>query len=103
MAANAGASLFGAASPQENELAAEKKAKPQDTKPQNNRNPPPAKRPAPAPSRSTGSAAPEGSGNNDNRLERIRERAFAIWLNEGQPHGRDREHWQEAERQIDGE
>src|SRR3954454_1882665 len=98
MAANAGVSLSGAASPEENELAAEKKAKPQD-----NRNPPPPKRPAPAPSRSIGSSAPEGSENNDNRLERIRERAYAIWLDEGQPHGRDREHWQEAERQIDGE
>jgi len=26
----------------------------------------------------------------------IRERAFQIWIEAGQPHGRDKEHWQQA-------
>jgi hypothetical protein len=26
--------------------------------------------------------------------------AYALWLQEGRPHGRDREHWAEAERQL---
>ena len=33
-----------------------------------------------------------------NRL--IRERAFHIWLEQGQPHGRDREHWLQAEAEL---
>jgi hypothetical protein len=33
-------------------------------------------------------------------LERIRLRAYQIWEQEGRPHGRDREHWHEAERQL---
>jgi hypothetical protein len=33
-------------------------------------------------------------------LERIRTRAYQIWEQEGRPHGRDREHWHEAERQL---
>jgi hypothetical protein len=28
--------------------------------------------------------------------QRIRERAFRIWLDEGQPEGRDKEHWELA-------
>jgi hypothetical protein len=28
---------------------------------------------------------------------RIRARAYEIWEEEGRPHGRDREHWQQAE------
>jgi hypothetical protein len=31
---------------------------------------------------------------------RIRERAYEIWVREGQPHGRDAEHWQKAEAEI---
>jgi DUF2934 family protein len=31
---------------------------------------------------------------------RIRERAFQIWLSEGQPDGRDREHWEMAKLAI---
>jgi hypothetical protein len=27
---------------------------------------------------------------------RIKERAYRIWLDEGQPHGRDKEHWELA-------
>jgi hypothetical protein len=33
-------------------------------------------------------------------MERIRVRAYQIWEQEGRPHGRDREHWHEAERQL---
>ena len=34
----------------------------------------------------------------DNDVEqRIRERAFYIWIEQGQPEGKDREHWQQAE------
>ncbi len=32
--------------------------------------------------------------------EEIEVRAYAIWLSEGSPDGRDREHWYEAERQL---
>lgn len=28
--------------------------------------------------------------------ERIRERAYLLWIEEGQPHGKDAEHWQKA-------
>ena len=30
----------------------------------------------------------------------IAERAFAIWEKEGQPHGRDLEHWRQAEEEL---
>ncbi|HEY5965240.1 MAG TPA: DUF2934 domain-containing protein [Xanthobacteraceae bacterium] len=37
----------------------------------------------------------------DANLERcIRERAFQIWIEEGQPVGRDREHWLMAEAEL---
>jgi hypothetical protein len=32
--------------------------------------------------------------------ERIRERAYYIWLQEGRPEGRDKEHWELAKAQI---
>lgn len=32
--------------------------------------------------------------------EKIRLRAYEIWLSEGKPHGRDHEHWLQAERQL---
>lgn len=32
--------------------------------------------------------------------QRIKERAFQIWLDEGRPNGRDREHWRIAESEI---
>ncbi len=32
--------------------------------------------------------------------EEIEARAYAIWLSEGSPDGRDRDHWFEAERQL---
>ena len=35
--------------------------------------------------------------------ERIRERAYQIWLSEGQPIGRDSDHWERARKQIERE
>ena len=35
--------------------------------------------------------------------QRVRERAYQIWLDEGRPEGRAKDHWQEAEKQIIGE
>lgn len=37
------------------------------------------------------------------REERIRERAYSLWIEQGQPEGRDLEHWMEAERNVGGE
>jgi hypothetical protein len=34
---------------------------------------------------------------------RIRDRAYAIWEREGRPKGRDRQHWEQATREIDAE
>ena len=34
---------------------------------------------------------------------RIRMRAYQIWLEEGQPEGRDQEHWDKARKLIEGE
>jgi len=34
------------------------------------------------------------------RLARIRDRAYQIWVVEGRVHGRDDVHWQRAEREI---
>src|SRR3954453_16646795 len=36
----------------------------------------------------------------EDRNPRIRERAYHIWLEEGQPHGRHDEHWHRAEREL---
>ncbi len=33
----------------------------------------------------------------------IRMRAYAIWESENRPHGRDREHWERAAREVAGE
>jgi hypothetical protein len=32
--------------------------------------------------------------------QRIRERAFYIWIEQGQPEGKDREHWEQAESEL---
>jgi hypothetical protein len=40
---------------------------------------------------------------NEEKERRIRERAYQIWLDEGKPQGRDKEHWRQAEAQIDAE
>ena len=37
---------------------------------------------------------------NGEKEQRIRERAYQIWLDQGQPEGRDKEHWHQAETQI---
>jgi hypothetical protein len=39
----------------------------------------------------------------DDREARIRERAYHIWVEKGRPNGREQEHWDEAERDIDQE
>lgn len=36
----------------------------------------------------------------DQREEQLRQRAYDIWQAEGEPHGRDRDHWELAERQL---
>lgn len=33
----------------------------------------------------------------------IRRRAYAIWEREGRPHGRDRDHWLQAQWELTGE
>ena len=37
------------------------------------------------------------------REERIKERAYAIWLAEGRVHGKHHDHWHQAEREIAAE
>ena len=32
--------------------------------------------------------------------QRIRARAYQIWIEQGQPHGRDIEHWRQAEAEL---
>ena len=39
----------------------------------------------------------------DDKERKVRERAHAIWESEGRPHGRDREHWERACREVDDE
>lgn len=39
----------------------------------------------------------------DDRLERIRHRAHDLWEKAGRPHGRDVEHWAQAEREVSAE
>jgi len=34
---------------------------------------------------------------NTSKEERIRHQAYLIWLEEGRPEGRDKEHWEQAE------
>ncbi|MCT8002184.1 DUF2934 domain-containing protein [Sphingomonas sanguinis] len=36
----------------------------------------------------------------EDRDEKLRQRAYDIWQAEGEPHGRDREHWEMAEREF---
>lgn len=35
----------------------------------------------------------------DDRERRVRDRAYEIWESEGRPSGREREHWEQAERE----
>jgi hypothetical protein len=37
------------------------------------------------------------------RHDMVRERAHLIWEREGRPHGRESEHWAQAEHEIDNE
>lgn len=37
--------------------------------------------------------------NDDERLEWISKRAYSLWEAEGRPHGKDREHWEQAARE----
>jgi hypothetical protein len=37
----------------------------------------------------------------DDRQEKIRTRAHAIWQSEGEPHGRHDAHWAQAESEVD--
>lgn len=39
----------------------------------------------------------------DDRHTRISEHAYRLWQQEGEPHGRDQAHWEEAERAFAGE
>ena len=45
----------------------------------------------------------EGADAASERDNKIRERAYWIWLREGLPHGREAEHWRQAEKEIDAE
>lgn len=36
----------------------------------------------------------------DDKEERIRQRAYAIWESEGRPEGHDRRHWEKAEGEL---
>ncbi len=36
----------------------------------------------------------------DHREEQLRQRAYDIWQAAGEPHGRDRDHWELAEREL---
>ena len=38
----------------------------------------------------------------ENKEQRVRERAFRIWIEEGQPEGKSKEHWERAEKEIGG-
>ncbi len=38
----------------------------------------------------------------DDLERRIQQRAYELWENEGRPHGREQDHWQQAEREITG-
>lgn len=39
----------------------------------------------------------------DDRQDRIRQRAHAIWESHGRPHGADHDHWHQATREIEAE
>lgn len=35
-----------------------------------------------------------------NREQQLRDRAYRLWQEEGEPHGRDKDHWDQAEREL---
>jgi len=45
----------------------------------------------------------EKDAGGDDYIEKVQRRAHAIWLDEGIAHGRDEEHWHQAEREIAAE
>jgi hypothetical protein len=55
------------------------------------------------PASETQQATNEGADADPARENKIRERAYWIWLREGLPHGRETEHWRQAEAEIDAE
>ena len=40
---------------------------------------------------------------NEDHLQKVRERAHALWERAGRPHGQDAEHWAQAEREVAAE
>ncbi len=56
---------------------------------------PPSLTPAPEPPSDTKAAS-----SSEDRLRRIRERAYLLYVESGYQHGHDVEHWLEAERQL---
>ena len=47
------------------------------------------------------SANESGTMGND-REEAIKARAYQLWVDSGHTHGHDKEHWQQAERELNG-
>ena len=39
---------------------------------------------------------------NQDLIHKIKERAFRIWVEEGQPSGRHRQHWEQAKAEVVG-
>ncbi len=40
---------------------------------------------------------------NEHLEQRIRERAFHLWIEDGQPFGKEAEHWERARTEIEGQ
>jgi hypothetical protein len=40
-------------------------------------------------------------GKKTSKNQRVHEQAYLIWLEEGRPEGRDKEHWERAEQVVD--
>ena len=45
---------------------------------------------------------PESPPVAEDRLEKVRRRAYELWAQSGYEHGHDVEHWLAAEREVDG-
>jgi hypothetical protein len=52
----------------------------------------------PVPSRTTSASSAEAAAKPTS--EAVRQEAYAIWIAEGHPHGREHAHWHEAERRL---
>lgn len=44
--------------------------------------------------------AAKGGESSGGREDRVRDRAYEIWEQEGRPPGREREHWERADREV---